>query len=81
MIKTKTKKTASAYSPTIKPLKTAYRSQCKLVCQPLPGAGMNICRYGLDDLVVGVSPRFGEARAPELNTENRKKVFDHSLCR
>ena len=27
MIKTKTKKTASAYSPTIKPLKTAYRSQ------------------------------------------------------
>jgi len=27
MIKTKTKKTASAYSPTIKPLKTVYRSQ------------------------------------------------------
>jgi hypothetical protein len=41
MIKTKTKKTASAYSPTIKPLQTANRSQCKLACQPLPGAGMN----------------------------------------
>jgi hypothetical protein len=38
------------------------RSQCKLACQPLPGAGMNTRpREGLDDLVVGVTPRFGEA--------------------
>ena len=34
----------------------------KLACQPLPGAGMNTRpREGLEDLVVGITPRFGVA--------------------
>jgi hypothetical protein len=38
----------------------------KLACQPLPGAGMNTrSREGLDDLVVGVTPRFREAMSSQ----------------
>jgi len=48
----------------------------KLACQPLPGAGMNTHpREGLDDLVVGVTPRFGEAMSSRTQHRKSKKNF------
>ena len=46
----------------------------KLACQPLPGAGMNTRpREGLDDLVVGITPRFGEATSSRTQHRKSKK--------
>jgi len=52
------------------------KSGPKLACQPLPGAGMNTRpREGLDDLVVGVTPRFGEATSSRTQHRKSKKSF------
>jgi len=46
----------------------------KLACQPLLGAGMNIRpREGLDNLVVGVTPRFREATSSRTQHRKSKK--------
>jgi hypothetical protein len=50
----------------------------KLACQPLPGAGMNTRpRVGLDDLVVGITPRFREATSSR--TPHRKSKLRFSV--
>jgi len=54
--------------------RTTVKVNTKLACQPLPGAGMNTRpREGLDDLVVGITPRFGEATSSRTQHRKSKK--------
>ena len=54
----------------------ALAFKTKLACRPLLGAGMNTRpRWGLDDLVVGITPRFGEATSSQTQHRKSKKKF------